>query len=152
MERSHNGAKREIGRVTDTKVETGRWYDVKVEVQGLHIRCYLDGELITEANDDRARPIDPLYTTASLDEKTGEVIIKVVNVSESLQPLKVSLEGVEGVVAGRLDQIQGNPRDVNTIAMPRKVAPTTSLLGASDRTFEHRFPPYSISVLRLKTR
>lgn len=28
------------------KIETGRWYDIRVEFQGKHIQCYLDGQLI----------------------------------------------------------------------------------------------------------
>lgn len=33
------------------KVDTGRWYDVRVVVQGASIRCYLDGELIHDVAD-----------------------------------------------------------------------------------------------------
>jgi hypothetical protein len=28
------------------KIETGRWYDVKIELQGAKVRCFLDGKLI----------------------------------------------------------------------------------------------------------
>ena len=33
-------------------IETGRWYDIKVVVQGSAIRCYLDGQLIHDVRDE----------------------------------------------------------------------------------------------------
>ena len=33
-------------------VETGRWYDVKIVLEGASIKCYLDGELTHEVTDD----------------------------------------------------------------------------------------------------
>ena len=50
----HDGAMREIG-TTQTTVETGRWYDVRIEVKGRQIRCFLDGKLVTEVMDTRPR-------------------------------------------------------------------------------------------------
>ena len=29
-----------------SRIETGRWYDLKVEVQGRHVTCYLDGKVM----------------------------------------------------------------------------------------------------------
>ena len=31
-------------------IETGRWYDIRVEVKGSNIKCYLDGKLIHDLN------------------------------------------------------------------------------------------------------
>ncbi|HUT37201.1 MAG TPA: family 16 glycoside hydrolase [Planctomycetota bacterium] len=43
--------KREFAHVPG-RIETGKWYDVKVVVQGPSIRCYLDGKLIHDMKDD----------------------------------------------------------------------------------------------------
>ncbi len=152
LERATNGSKSEIGIATDTKVETGRWYDIRIEVQGKQIRCFLDDKLITEAVDGLTGTVDPLYATASRDEKTGEVIVKVVNVSDSLQSLQVELQGVKKAVRGTATVLNGQPNDVNSVASPTRVAPKTSPVTAIGPAFPYAFLPYSVTVLRLKER
>ncbi|MCW3097199.1 MAG: alpha-L-arabinofuranosidase domain protein [Chthonomonadaceae bacterium] len=152
LERATSGAKSEVGNVTDMSIETGRWYDIRIEVQGKNIRCYLDDKLVTEAVDSPGAAPDPLYATASRDEKTGDVILKVVNVSGSAQSLKIDLQGVQKLAGGTALVLAGQPSDVNTVATPEKIAPKTVRLKATESTFSHTFPPYSASVIRLKTR
>jgi len=43
--------KREFAHVPG-RIETGRWYDIKVVVHGPSIKCYLDGKLIHDMKDD----------------------------------------------------------------------------------------------------
>jgi hypothetical protein len=31
------------------KIETNRWYDIKIEVQGPTVKAYLDGKLVQQA-------------------------------------------------------------------------------------------------------
>jgi len=152
LERATDGVKSEVGRVVDMAIETGRWYDIRIEVQGRRIRCFLDDKLITEAIDAPSAAADPLYATASREEKTGDVILKVVNVSGSAQTLQVDLQGLQKLVGGTALVLTGHPTDVNTVAMPEKVAPKTVRLTATQPAFAHTFPPYSATVLRLKSR
>lgn len=52
VEKSLDGERSSIGpRVTET-IETGRWYDIKIEVQGQRIQCFLDGRRIIELTDE----------------------------------------------------------------------------------------------------
>ncbi|BCM93944.1 extracellular exo-alpha-L-arabinofuranosidase [Abditibacteriota bacterium] len=37
-----------VSEPVDGKVETGRWYDVRVEVKGATVRCFLDGQLVSQ--------------------------------------------------------------------------------------------------------
>lgn len=153
LERATEGAKREIGNAAPVTVETGRWYDIRIEAQGRNIRCYLDDKLIVEATDTPGGAIDPLYATASRDQSTGEIILKVVNFSGADQQIDVHLEGVQNVAATASAQVlTGQPDDVNTVEMPEKVVPKAVRLKGIGRTFGHTFPAYSVSVLRLKAR
>jgi alpha-L-arabinofuranosidase len=152
LERATNGAKAEIGNVTNMSVETGRWYDVRIEVQGRNIRCYLDDKLITEAVDTPTPAPDPLYATASRDEKSGDVIVKVVNMSGTAQALRVDLQGLRKLSGGTALVLAGQPGDINTVAAPERVAPKTVRLTATQSGFSHTFPPYSATVMRLKAR
>ena len=59
-------------------IESDRWYDVRVELAGSRVRCYLDGNLVHDV--EIAPPNVPrLVATASRDNQSGEVILKVVN-------------------------------------------------------------------------
>ena len=46
LERIANGRNTQLGASSPVTVETGRWYDVRIEVKGRAIRCFLDGKLI----------------------------------------------------------------------------------------------------------
>ncbi len=152
LERATSGVKAEIGNVTSMAVETGRWYDLRIEVQGKSIRCFLDDKLITEAVDTPSPAPDPLYATASREAKTGDVILKVVNVSGTPQALEIDLQGVQKVEGGKAIVLAGQPGDVNSVEAPTKIAPETVRLKTKKPVFSHTFPPYSASVLRLKAR
>ena len=121
-------------------VETGRWYDIRIEVQGPRIRCYLDDKLITEAMDTRPPPVEPLYATASRDRATGDVIVKVVNVSASHRSCRSALKGLPTVAGGTIQQLQGDPELVNSIAEPSASRRKQSRSQSDRRSSCTRFP------------
>ena len=64
-----------LGNEVRGRIETDRWYDIRIEVAG-KVRCYLDGKLIHDIN----YPItQTLYAVAGLNKTGDEVILKVVN-------------------------------------------------------------------------
>ena len=149
LERFSDGGRKEIGAVPIT-VETGRWYDIKIDVQGRQIRCFLDGRLITDATDAPDGPPSPLYAAASRDLKTGDVILKLVNTSATSQPLQVNLQGAKGVAkTASATVISGEPGDVNSMAAPQKIAPKTLTVTGTGASFAHDLPAHSVTVLRL---
>lgn len=153
VQRTEDGEAEEVGEATSDTVEPNRWYDVRLEVRGGQIRGYLDGRLVTQVSETAATAVDPIFATASRDAKTGDVILKVVNVSGSALPLEVNLEGVGHVAPeARGWTISGTPDDVNTVAEPTKVAPKPIRLTDAAPRFVHEFPAYSVTVVRFKTR
>ncbi|BDI28678.1 alpha-N-arabinofuranosidase [Capsulimonas corticalis] len=152
LQRASDGAVEEFGGSKPLTVETGRWYDIRIEVQGMKIRCYLDDQLITEATDTPS-VVSPLYTTASRDLKSGDVILKVVNTAADAQTLDVDIQGVKNVAKDAQEHVlTGRLRDINTIDAPKNAAVTDSTLHGAGPTFTHEFPAYSVTVLRLKTK
>ena len=143
----------EIGGIetqpVDGRIETGRWYDIRVELKGGSIKCYLDEELIHDA---KTPGIKSLYASGSRDNKTGEVILKVVNVAETTQDVEINLAGM-GNVTGPAKTIvltSENATDENTLEEPTKVVPKTQTLPVSGPSFRHTFPANSVTVMRLK--
>ena len=41
-----DGNKSTLGNTIDGQIETGKWYDLRVEISGLRVRCYLNNALI----------------------------------------------------------------------------------------------------------
>ena len=140
-----------VGRPVRGRIETNRWYDVKVALSGKQIRCYLDGELIHDAV---APDPQKLFVVAGRDAKTGEVILKAINTgAESIQAT-LNLRGSNSAFAGgHLVVLKAsNLSDNNSLDEPTKVAPAESLIKAASTRLTHEFPPYSLTVLRLQTR
>ncbi len=134
-------------------VETGRWYDIRVEVEGRKVRCFLDDKLVSEGTSPPAAPLGPVFAGASRIEGTGEVVLKVVNTSSDVQKLRIDLQGVKDVEKGATTEVlSGQPGDVNTLTEPEKVAPRRVAVEAAGPTFVQDFPPYSVSVIRLKAK
>ena len=92
-----------------------------------------------------------LYVAPSRVSSNGDVIIKVVNSTDSTSNTIITLKGVSKNVSTKVIVTiltSGNPSDENSIAQPTKVIPSTSTFTA-DSSFNYLFPANSITVLRL---
>ena len=153
LEFVRDGKKESPDRGAPLKVETGRWYDIRIEVEGRKVRCFLDDKLVSEGTSPPAAPVGPVFAAASRVEETGEVILKVVNTAPGIQKLEIELQGVkEAEKSATAEVLSGQPGDVNTLAEPEKVAPRRVKIEAAGPTFVQDFPPYSVSVIRLKAK
>ena len=133
---------------TPGSIETGKWYDIRIEVRGAAIKCFLDGKLIHDA---RAPVKQSLYASASLARSANEVILKVVNVSAAELPTTIDLAGAGAIRGGKATVLtSGSPLDENTLDNPAKVAPVTRELAIPSAKFNHSFPGNSVTVLRVK--
>jgi alpha-L-arabinofuranosidase len=129
-------------------IETGRWYDIRVEVKDATVRCFLDGKLI---HDVKWQATKPLYAAASQAKRAHEVILKVVNVSSSDQETDLQLEGAKvSPTASAIVLASDTPEDENTLDQPLRVRSVTLTLEHAGAAFRHTFPANSVTVLRLK--
>jgi alpha-L-arabinofuranosidase len=151
VERSIGGSKMLACPQVAGSVETGRWYDIRIEVQGARIRCYLDGQLIHDFED---APMPALYATASRRERTREVILKVVNVSDRAQETEVRLQGARRLAsrAKVITLTSDSPDAENSLENPTRVAPVERQLEGVAPSFRYTFPPHSLTVMVLKER
>ena len=75
----------------------GRWYDLRVEVSGKHVKCYCDGELIHDVNYDSDGVTKALYASATDDQKNGDLIVKVVNAGTDSLTTQIALPGAKNL-------------------------------------------------------
>jgi alpha-L-arabinofuranosidase len=146
----------EYGTTQDSKpsqIETGRWYDIRLEVSGKRVKCSLDGHLVHDLDYVNDTPVKALYACASHDDRTGEVILKVVNASADKIDTAVHLKGAkELALNGRAIVLcSDKPTDENSLDAPEKVSPKTQTLRLSGPDFQHIFPGNSFTILRLGT-
>ena len=52
LEKTVDGARSPIGPAVNGSIETGRWYDIKIQVAGRRVQCFLDGKQIFDLTDD----------------------------------------------------------------------------------------------------
>ena len=129
------------------RIETGRWYDIRIEVKGGRVTCYLDGQQIHQID---YMPISSLYATAGFSGDKEELILKVVNVSTQPVEAQVSLKGLGRVGAkARCWVMAGQDDDENSFEQPCKVAPQEGVVTGVGPEFPHVFPAKSVSVLRV---
>jgi alpha-L-arabinofuranosidase len=145
----------ENGGTLDPKlgsIETGRWYDIKVVVQGKRVKCFLDGKLIHDLDYESAEPVKALYATAAQDDRTGDVIVKVVNASANPLETKLDLGGERKLGTQVQASVLTSEKDTdeNSITEPMKVSPKTETLHFTGTTLTRTFPGNSFTVLRFQ--
>ena len=133
-------------------IEVGRWYDIKIELRGNSVKGYLDGKLVQEVGDSRTS-VKSLCASAARDDKSGDVILKVVNASFESLETQIDLKGA-GTLTGSGKAIvltSGSPLDENTLEEPTKVSPKTEMVQFSGNILTRSFPGNSLTVIRLAT-
>lgn len=128
-------------------IKTGQWYDIRIVCRQNHIKCYLDGKLIHDVTVQGDRP---LRATASRDDQTGDVILKVVNISNEPVSTTIRLNGAGTVAStGKCIVLTGPRNAQNSVQQPHNIVPETQTINNAAARFVHLFPARSVNVLRL---
>jgi alpha-L-arabinofuranosidase len=99
------------------------------------------------------RQVPSLFFDATRDSQSGTIFLKVVNRNGTPQPIHVKISGVNNVEpsAEAVVLSAGSPDDTNSIQEPVKIIPVTSNVDGLGADFTRDFPPFSITILELKT-
>ena len=151
IEQMNGGGKSGFGEASPGKIETNRLYDIRVVVKGALVQCYLDDKLIhtVEYKED---PSEGLGMVATLEEKSGDILIKLVNISDTPRSTQINLKGVSTLskTGSAIVLTSEKPSDENSFENPKKIAPKTVRLSDVKPQFDYVCPAYSVSILRLK--
>jgi len=92
-----------------------------------------------------------LYSSASLDEATNEIIVKVVNTSSATKEVRITLAGVKGATrSGKAFVLRSEDlKAENSLDQPTKVSPVERQLPVSTGELNYKFLPHSFTVLRI---
>ena len=85
-----------------------------------------------------------------MDEKTGEVILKVTNTSSENTTAEISIKG-KSISTGKLIRLSAkNGKEENTIDNPTNVHPTETFITTSTDGAVVEIPANSLNIFRLK--
>jgi alpha-L-arabinofuranosidase len=92
-----------------------------------------------------------LFTSASLDHRTGEVILKVVNAAPASRSVRINLAGAKQIGKTGRAIVLASPdlKAENSFEEPKKVAPVERPLSVSSSEFSFTLAPYSLTILRV---
>jgi alpha-L-arabinofuranosidase len=140
-----------VGSPVQGQIERNHWYDVKIELSGARIRCYLDGKLVHDATVPRAQKF---FAVAGPDASSGDLIVKAINLGSDAVSAQLKLSGLHPISneAEMTVLTSGSPSDNNSLGNPTKVQPVESSLKIAGDDFKHEFPGNSLTVLKLKSR
>ena len=95
-----------------------------------------------------------LYTSASVDERSGEVIVKVVNTASVAKEVRINLAGANKIgKAGKAFVLQSaDLKAENSLDNPTRIAPVEKPLAVSANEFSYTLLPQSLTVLRVALR
>lgn len=140
------GSSRQLDQVNGS-IENNRWYDLKVELTPAHIRCYIDGKQVHSIS----LCLPSLSASSGFDKKAGELIIKLVNPTDSPESARIRLKELGQIhKQADLTVLTGAGGATNTVLHPDQVRPEHKVIETSD-DFDLVVPATSLQVLRIKT-
>lgn len=100
------------------------------------------------------RQIREMFFCATRDSKSGRIYLKVVNTSGSAKQVNVQIGGAPKIKpeGEAVSLAASGLNETNSIEQPQKVVPRTEKAAGLSANFTREFPPYSITVLKLKTK
>jgi alpha-N-arabinofuranosidase len=96
---------------------------------------------------------DGLYTSAVLDERSHEVIVKAINTTANARPAMLRLQGGSVSGAAKVTTLSSTGLDAeNSYESPKNVAPVESTMALTGTETSVELKPYSFTVFRIPVR
>jgi alpha-L-arabinofuranosidase len=137
-----------VGQPVRGRIENDQWYDIKIELAGNRIRCFLDGELVHDAT---YPPPEKFFVAAGREDARGEIVVKAINLAAEPLNAAVRVRGVENISpeAAAIVLHSTDAAVNNSLEEPTRIVPQQHTLTGVGIEFRHTFPPQSFSILRL---
>ena len=92
-----------------------------------------------------------LFASATRDEASGEIILKVVNGDNAPATAKLNFAGLGKISsAAKIIVLAGELRDENSFTEPQNISPQEIVKKISSPKFQYKFPANSFTIIRLK--
>ncbi len=95
---------------------------------------------------------DGLYTAASLDERSHELIVKAINVSSTARSVEIDLKSAAAGTAKVITLESADLKAENSFDQPKNLAPKSSTIDVKSGKITTQLNPYSMTVYRIPVR
>ncbi|HEY5405815.1 MAG TPA: alpha-L-arabinofuranosidase C-terminal domain-containing protein [Ginsengibacter sp.] len=128
-------------------IQKDKWYDITLDVGIDTVKCYLDGKVLMTYTEP-----GKLFAISGKDEKTDDIIIKIVNAYGSKMPVNIDLQNASTTTSAKLISLSApHLTDENSFEHPENYIPVTKQLSNIANKFTLQLLPYSINIVRLKS-
>ncbi len=131
------------------KIEEGKWYDVELQQHGDSVKVLLDGALVFDVKL-KQNSFSGIFSSATLDEPTGNVIVKIANTGRRPTTAEIDLKGLTPGQADVVRLTSASGSDENTLEQPLNVSPSEEVLSPADGRVLVDIPAYSLNIVRIK--
>lgn len=132
-------------------VETGVKYSLRLDIDGRRIRTYINGVKMNDVTDKR-RVNEELYYTAGVDDESGDVILKAVNVNDTAVTGEICVPYFENTECFVTELSGFKAEDKNSFEEPERIKPREYTMKMNGGSIEYGFKPLSVTVFRIKNR
>src|SRR4051794_19154454 len=138
-----------LGPAIPGSVDAGHWYDVKINVEGRRVHCYLDGKEIH--NIEVPETLGPSVYGAAGRTARGEIVIRLVNASPVKEKVAVELTGSSAsrYEATVTELSSKNLDEENSLSEPSRISPREHQLPSVGSKFEYELEGNSFTLLKL---
>lgn len=92
-----------------------------------------------------------LFASAVVDKDNGEIYVKIANVSDQSQPVRLTLKGIKSLTSAKVISLHADtPTDENTLDEPHKVSPKQQTINVGGNVVETEIPSKTFAVYVLK--
>jgi alpha-L-arabinofuranosidase len=122
---------------------------VTIEVTGDNVKAWLDNDLVFDTQLKR-NTAEGIFSSATLDETTGEMIVKVTNTSSVSTTARIDLKNFTAQSARVIRLAAASGMDENTLQTPTHIYPVETSLSPADGSVLVDVPAYSLNIVRVK--
>jgi alpha-L-arabinofuranosidase len=129
-------------------IETGRWYDIRIESRANSVKAYLDGKLVQQG--DRS-PVSTFFAIAGRDKRAGEVVLQMVNPTPKSTAVSIKLNGLrQSAGKAKVITLANASGDAeNSLDHPSLVGPRLSEFNGVKPEFTYTVEANSLTTLRI---
>lgn len=100
-----------------------------------------------------APQVPTIFFSATKNEKTGTIYLKIVNTISKQQTVIINLKGAGKILPNAtLIVVKGDkPEDTNSITDPEKIIPIKSTIDGVKQSFTRSLDPYSVNIIEIQT-
>lgn len=129
------------------KIESGKWYDIRIEVGLDKVDVFLEGQHIIHYEEPKK-----LFAIAGLDEAKNEVVIKLVNGYNEAANINFLIQDftTRAALGEWITLTAPSLTDENSFSNPARFVPSTRNITLKSADLRFSLAPRSINVIRIK--